>query len=249
MTVAALAGGAALWATAAAVVADVAIIGGTAFSITSSIQQADAAAESARVQAMAAQQQYEAQAEAYAQQAEENRMLAEVENAKSGIAQVQGEQLAENRSRALASEIGGIYAGFAGNGLLVDGDADDTFADVLKSSAREGQHDIATIRDNAAISVWDHQMNRRAYLANASILETASANALTGAQNALSVGASQANAAKAGVTLNAVGKGLSAAGTLAGLGVSSYGTLARTGMPNVNSMYDWSGSSFAYGMA
>ena len=262
MTVAALTAGAAWWGITAAVVADVAIVGGTAMSIASSFQQADAAEQSARVQAQAAAQQYQAQAEAYAQQAAENRMLAKVENEKAGIAQLQGEQEAETRSRALASEIGGIYAGFAGNGLLVDGSEEDTFANVLKSSVGEAQHDIATIKDNTAISVWDHQMNRRAYLANASILDTASRNAMISAQNALNVGEAQAAAAQAGVNLNAVGKGLSAAGTLAGMGVSSYSTFAKmaptaggvaggaTNMgSSLNNAYDWSGPKFAYGMA
>ena len=249
MTVAAIAGGAALWATAAAVVADVAIIGGTALSIASSYQQADAAEDAARAQAKAAAQQYQAQAEAYAQQAEENRLLAQVENEKAGIAQIQGEQEAETRSRALATEIGSLYAGFAGNGLLVDGSENDTFADVLKSSVGEAQHDIATINDNTAISVWDHQMNRRAYLANASILDTASKNAVISSYEALNVGETQEAAAKAGLTENAVGKGLSAAGTLAGMGISSYSTLAKTGSGfNLNNSYDWNGSSFASNM-
>ena len=253
MTVAALVGGAAVWATAAAVVADVAIIGGTALGIASSFQQADAAEDAARAQARAAAQQYEAQSEAYAQQAAENRRLAAVEQERAGIAQLQGEQLAETRSRAYASEIGSIYAGYAGNGLLVDGsDPNDTFANVLKSSAKEAQHDITTINDNTAISVWDHQQNRRAYLANAAILANASRNAMISSYNALNVGESQAAAAQAGVGLNALGKGLSAAGTLAGLGVSSYGTLAKTGAAggfNASSSYDWSGSTFAYNMA
>ena len=249
MTVAALIGGASLWMTLGAVVVDAAVIAGTALSISSSYQQADAAQDAARAQAQAAAQQYQAQAEAYAQQAEENRMLAQVENDKAGIAQVQGEQEAETRSRALASEIGGIYAGYAGNGLLVDGSEEDTFANVLKSSVGEAQHDIATINDNTAISVWDHQMNRRAYLANASILDTASRNAMISSYNALNVGETQAAAAKAGLTTNAVGKGLSAAGSLAGMGISSYSLFAKTATPSTAGVYDWNGSSFASNMA
>ena len=249
MTVAALIGGASLWMTLGAVVVDAAVIAGTALSISSSYQQADAAQDAARAQAQAAAQQYQAQAEAYAQQAEENRMLATVENEKAGIAQVQGEQEAETRSRALASEIGGIYAGYAGNGLLVDGSEEDTFANVLKSSVGEAQHDIATINDNTAISVWDHQMNRRAYLANASILDTASRNAMISSYNALNVGETQAAAAKAGLTENAVGKGLSAAGSLAGMGISSYSLFAKTATPSTAGVYDWNGSSFASNMA
>ena len=249
MTVAALIGGASLWMTLGAVVVDAAVIAGTALSISSSYQQADAAQDAARAQAQAAAQQYQAQAESYAQQADENRMLAKVENEKAGIAQVQGEQEAETRSRALASEIGGIYAGYAGNGLLVDGSEEDTFANVLKSSVGEAQHDIATIKDNTAISVWDHQMNRRAYIANASILDTASKNAMISSYNALNVGETQAAAAKAGLTENAVGKGLSAAGSLAGMGISSYSLFAKTATPSTAGVYDWNGSSFASNMA
>ena len=249
MTVAALIGGASLWMTIGAVVVDAAVIAGTALSITSSYQQADAAADAARAQAQAQSQLYEAQAQAYAQQAAENRMLAKVENEKAGIAQLQGEREAETRSRALASEIGGIYAGFAGNGLLVDGSEEDTFANVLKSSVGEAQSDITTIKDNTAISVWDHQMNRRAYLANASILDTASKNAMISSYNALNVGETQAAAAKAGLTTNAVGKGLSAAGTLAGMGISSYSLMAKTATPSTAGVYDWNGSSFAFNMA
>ena len=250
MTVAALSAGAAWWGITAAVVADVAVVAGTAMSIASSYQQADAAEQSARVQAQAQSQLYQAQAESYAQQANENRMLAKVENEKAGIAQVQGEQEAEMRSRALASEIGGIYAGYAGNGLLVDGNEDDTFANVLKSSVGEAQRDITTINDNTAISVWDYQMNRRAYLANAAIYSTASSNSRVSAANALKVGESQAAAAKAGLTANAVGKGLSAIGTLAGMGVGSYSTLASTGSGfSAAKSYDWGGSTFASTMA
>ena len=259
MTVAALSAGAAWWGIVAAAVVDVAVVAGSAMSIASSFQQADAGADAARAQAQAAAQQYQAQAEAYAQQAAENRMLAKVENEKAGIAQLQGEQEAEARSRALASEIGSIYAGYAGNGLLVDGDPDDTFANVLKSSVGEAQHDIATIRDNTAISVWDHQMNRRAYLANASILSTASQNAMVSAANALNVGETQAAAAKAGLGLNAVGTGLSAAGSLAGMGISSYSAFAKTAPvaggaaksmgTSLNNAYDWNGSTFAWNKA
>ena len=47
-----------------------------------------------------------------------------------------------------------------------------------------------------------------------------------------------------------VRKGLSAAGTLAGMGISSYSTLASTGSGfNAARSYDWSGSTFASTMA
>ena len=70
------------------------------------------------------------------------------------------------------------------------------------------------------------------------------------AQAAEQAAAAQAAAAQAGGNLNAVGKGLSAAGTLAGMGVSSYSTLASTGSGfNAARSYDWNGSTFASTMA
>lgn len=150
MTVAAVAGGAAWWATTAAVVADAAIIAGTAYSAYSSYEQGVAAEQAAKAQA----EQYKAQAAILEQQALENDRQAKYENERAGIAQVQGELEAEKRSRLLAAEIGSLYAAYAGNGLLVDGGENDTFGAVLKSSVAEGQADISTIRDNAAINVW-----------------------------------------------------------------------------------------------
>ena len=126
MTVAAVAGSAAWWAVTAAVVADAAIIAGSSYGAYSAYEQGKAAEQ----QAKAANEQAKAQASAYAAQAAESERQAELERDRAGIAQIQGEREAERRSRALSAEIGSIYAATAGNGLLVDGNEDDTFASV-----------------------------------------------------------------------------------------------------------------------
>lgn len=110
-------------------------------------------------QAKAVQQQAEAEAENLRKQRD-------YENERAAIAQLQGEQEAERRSRTLAADIGSLYANAAGNGLLVDG-AGGTVGDVLRTTVTEGQADISTIRDNAAMNVWTHQTNAETYERNA----------------------------------------------------------------------------------
>ena len=229
MTVAALAGGAAWWAIGAAAVADAAIIAGTAYSSYSSYQQGKAAEQAAKAQA----EQYKAQAAILEQQARENERQAEYENMRAGIAQVQGEQEAANRSRQLAAEIGALYAGYAGNGLLVDGPSGDTFGSVLKSTVTEGQADISTIKDNAAINVWEHLANKGSYETSALVNRmganmnvTASGNSVIAGRNSRSIG-----------KLNAIGTALQGTGTLIGSGFASYGTLSQTGQGGA--LYDW----------
>ncbi|MBP5791301.1 MAG: hypothetical protein J6W80_03485 [Kiritimatiellae bacterium] len=100
-------------------------------------------------------------------QAAENERQAKLENERAVIAQLQGEQEAEKRSRRLAADIGAQYAAWAGSGLLVDGGTKDTLGSVLKTTVAEGQADISTIRDNAAMEVWGHQANASSLLASA----------------------------------------------------------------------------------
>lgn len=110
-------------------------------------------------QAKAAQQQA-------TEEAENLRKQADYENERARLAQLQGEQEAERRSRVLAADIGSAYANYAGNGLLVDGSGG-TLGDVLTKTAQEGQSDISTIRDNTAMNVWTHQTNAATYERNA----------------------------------------------------------------------------------
>ena len=241
MTVAALAGSAAWWAVGAAVVADAAIIGGTAYSAYSSYEQGVAAEQAAKAQA----EQYKAQAAILEQQAKENERQASYENTRAGIAQLQGEQEAANRSRLLSAEIGSLYASYAGNGLLVDGGENDTFANVLKSSVAEGQADITTIKDNSAIDVWTHLANMRSYESSALVNRMSASMNTTAAGNSLIAGSNSREIGK----LNAVGTSLSGVGTLIGSGFASYGTLAKTGGGNMASMYDWNGPTFSAGLA
>lgn len=189
MTVSAIAAGAGWW-TAAAVAADAAIIAGTAYSAYSSYEQGKAADQQAKAAAA------------------ENRYQAQLMEERAGIAQIQGEQEAEKRSRILAAEIGRQYANWAGSGLLVDA-GDDTFASVLDSTVAEGQADVTTVKNNAAINVWTYKSNSNSLLASA--------------ENNLISGSNARVAAK----YNALGTSLSGAGSLIGGGLASYGTFTK----------------------
>lgn len=167
-------------------------------------------AYSAYQEGKAAKEQAQMQAELYEQQAAENRRQAQLENERAGIAQLQGEQEAAHRSRALAAEIGHNYAEWAGNGLLVD--RGDTFGNVLKNSATEAAADISTIRDNTAMNVWTHQANAASYRASA-------ANNMLSAESSLLSGRNAAKTAK----YNALGTALGGIGKIAGSAFSIWG--------------------------
>lgn len=158
-------------------------------------QQAEAQKAAGRAQQTAA--------EAQAREAERQ---ADLEEKRAGIAQIQGEQEAAKRSSQLAADIGSLYAGFAGNGLLVDGGTGtkDTVGSVLYTTTAEGQKDISTIRDNTALSVWEHQSNANSLLASAG-------NTRISGQNAYASASAQASAGKMnayGSTLTNVASGI-----------------------------------------
>lgn len=119
------------------------------------------------------EQQHKAEAKQYEYQAKLNEERAAIEQAK-------GEQEKARRSRQLAADIGSMYANFAGNGLLVDGGKKDTVGDVLKTTVREGQADITTIKDNTAMNVWTYQANAASQRASAANARTAAKNAKRG---------------------------------------------------------------------
>lgn len=102
-------------------------------------------------------------------EAEEMNRQAKLSEERAAIAQLQGEQEAEKRSRALAADIGSTYANWAGNGLLVDGagNTKDSLTAVVNTQTAEAQADISNIRDNTAINIWEHQSNAEAYRASA----------------------------------------------------------------------------------
>ena len=170
----ALAGGAAWGWIVAAVVADAAIVAASSYSAYAGAQaQRDAAKAQARQEQIAAEQ--------YKLQAQELERQSQIEQEKAGIAQIQAEQEAERRSRILAADIGSTYANAAGNGLLVDANSTDTFANVLKTQAYEAAEDIATIRDNGRINVWEHQTNAKSLLVSAKTGMLSSQSSLIGA--------------------------------------------------------------------
>ena len=207
----------------AAVTADVAMVGLAAYSAYAEgrAKQDSAKAES-DMQRMQAEQ-YRMQAEAQSLAAADSARLADVEGQKAGIAQMQAEQEAEKRSRMLASDIGSVYANYAGNGLLVDAGGNDTFANVLKTTVAEAQRDVSTIRDNGRMSVWEHQSNARSLMTTAQTQSLSAESSLVGAQSSL-IGAQSSlrNSKYYGRAkwLNAVSAGVNAAGSAVSSGLS-----------------------------
>lgn len=199
--------------TTAAVVGGVATAGAlasaglSAYEGISSYRQGKAQSSQLRAAAAAAQSEADAQAL-------EKERQARLEAQRAGIAQIQGEQEAERRSRILAQDIGSMYANYAGNGLLVDGTAKDTLGAALRTQVSEAESDISTIRDNAAMNVWTHQ-------ANAASLSASAANTrIAGSNQALLYRKQAKGARKAGRTSLALGLG-KAGISLAGLGLSA----------------------------
>lgn len=170
--------------------------------------------KAAKRQAAAAEQQAEAQAR-------ESERQAKLENERAGIEQVQGEQEAEKRSRALAADIGSTYANAAGNGLAVDGSSlSDTVGRVLTTQAAEGQYDISTIKDNAAMNVWTRQSNANSLIASAG-------NTRIAGQNTASSLRASGRSALIGGFISGTGTALQGAGQLASSGAdykTKYGS-------------------------
>lgn len=108
--------------------------------------------------------------------ADEELRQGEIAQEKANIEQLKGEREAARRSRLLAQEIGEQYAQFAGNGFAVDANPEDTFGAIIRSSATEGQADISTILDNAAMNQWTFEEEKRTQQRNAT-------NSLQGANN------------------------------------------------------------------
>lgn len=156
------------------------MIAGTALSVGGGLwgayQQKQAANETARAQIKAG---YAQKAQYDAEAAEQERQ-ARYERIRAARADQQGREDEDKRSSQLAQEIGSIYANFAGNGLLVDGNAT-TVGDTVLMQKREGYGDINTIRDNTKMNVWEHQMSAKSYLSSAAMSRTAGANALEAA--------------------------------------------------------------------
>lgn len=138
-------------------------------------------------------QQGKAQEQIANAEAKEAEYQAELENTRAGIAQLNGEMEADKRNRQLAAEVGRLYSEYAGNGLLVGGTGEgDTFRHVLDSSMKEGASDVKTIKENAAMDVWNYEANRNSLLATAQNKRVSGKNAkragATGAAGTLMTG-------------------------------------------------------------
>lgn len=188
---------------------------GTAVTAAGAIYSGIQSNRAAKQQAKAAEQQAAAQAA-------ESERQAKLENERAAVAQVQGEQEAEKRSRALAADIGSTYANAAGNGLMVDGSSlGDSLGKVLTSQVTEGQADISTIKDNTAMNVWTHQTNANSYLASA-------ANTRIAGENTASSLRAQGKSALIGGFIGATGSAIKGAASVANKGesnVQKYGSM------------------------
>ena len=144
--------------------------------------QRDATLAAANAQRIAAS----AQSQQLKDQAELAGMQATIEQRKAGVAQEAGEIEQQRRMRLYAADIGNMYAMYAGNGLLVDGGADN-LGNLLRTTALEAGEDIGVSRANTANAVWEHDMNKAAALVTQKSYLAQSSNALaTGDANAQS---------------------------------------------------------------
>lgn len=195
---------------------------GAGYSAYSSYQQGQSQEKFQKSQAEAAQVAAEANAAEMERQAK-------LELERASIAQLQGEQEAAKRSRILASDIGSAYASYAGNGLLVDsGSPNDVLGSVLKSTVGEGMADIETIRDNAAVNVWNYEANRQSLLASAANTRIAGANQSSAliASGDMSAAAGNRSALSAGLN------GLASVGTGYATAASKFGVSGKTSFWN-----------------
>lgn len=135
----------------------------------------------------------------------------------------------------LSYDIGNVYAGAAGNGLLVDG-GNDTVGQILTANVREAAQDVGIVKANAANQVWEHEMNATsALMTQKSYLAQSEASSLVGQANAgatLLSGEAQAYATRqAGLTAlyQGWGNGLSMLGSAAFGGAKAFGGGGNTG--------------------
>jgi len=206
---------------------------GLIIGLVGGISAANAAEEAGNAQALAAQQaaiasmqQAQLQADAARMeadlQASEYRRQANIEDARAGIEQIQGEQAAEKRSREAAAAIGALYANYAGNGLLVDGRPTDTLGAALRTQVAEDQSDIQTIRDNTTMNVWTRQQN-------AASMRSSAANAqITGANKAISYLTAGKNDAQSLLSQGRIAQMQGSAARTSGILSSVGGMLANT---------------------
>lgn len=185
--------------------------------------QTDAANAAANAQRMAA----EAQAQQLRDQAELAGLQAAMEDKKAGVAQEQGQIERQRRMIQLSSDIGNIYAQYAGNGLLVDG-GNDTLGQLLTANTREAAQDVGIIKSNEENSVWEHGMNKSMALLTQKSYEGQAANAQNvgeaGALSTLLSGEAQAYATRQqGLTAlySGWGSGISMLGSAATMGAKS----------------------------
>ena len=119
------------------------------------------AAAGAGVHMYSSRQQGKAANAAAQLQAQQLNKQSQLEAARAGLAQEQGEIEANKRSRALAQEIGSIYADFAGNG--VDISSGGTIDKALTTAATSGAADLRVLERNTRLNAMTHLANAESY--------------------------------------------------------------------------------------
>lgn len=127
--------------------------------------------------------------------ADEEMRQGEIAQERANLEQLKGEREANKRSRQLAQEIGSQYANFAANGIAVDASPTDTVGSVIKSTVAEGQADISTILENAALNQWTFEEQKRSMQRSALGSLMGANNATLRAQNQTEAGADYRRAA------------------------------------------------------
>lgn len=93
-------------------------------------------------------------------QAEQNKKQQERETIQAGLAQIEADKEAQRRTAQLGQDIGAVYAGAAGNGVLLDSGG---VQSVLKNNITEGYADVGSILDQANLTIWGHNENAQVF--------------------------------------------------------------------------------------
>lgn len=142
----------------------------------------------------------QAMADAQARQEAEN---AKNEGQLAGLAQVETEKEAHRRYSTLNDDIGALYAGAAGNGVLLNSGS---VSSIINANVNEAKADVSSIFDQGNLKIQGHNYNANAYSTQSSLTKFAGKQAKSaGNRNAfgtlLSGAASAASSASAGSSL------------------------------------------------
>lgn len=105
----------------------------------------------------------QAMANAQAKQAQQQ---AENESIRAGLAQVETEKEAQRRYTTLSQDLGAVYAGAAGNGVLLNSGSVDSIA---RANIIEAKSDVSNIFDQGNLTIQGHNDNAKAHAEQAAM--------------------------------------------------------------------------------